>query len=169
VPRVTNTLFIACLKSYQLSEPTGSDQLYFSDEILSLYSFTEVYTTMLHIVAAAVFAAFNNSTAVPAYTSSNTYFLFILLYFLLVFCIDLLYLGFTIDRFRIMSQCDRFTVGRFTHFLKAKNVLRVNRGIALLFLGPRHSRWGGQSHAPAASTHGKELVPIVQEAGWTPG
>ena len=28
---------------------------------------------------------------------------------------------------------------------------------------------GGQPHAPAASTPGKEPVPIVQEAGWTPG
>ena len=28
---------------------------------------------------------------------------------------------------------------------------------------------GGQPHVPAASTHGKDLVPIVQEAGWAPG
>jgi len=28
---------------------------------------------------------------------------------------------------------------------------------------------GGQPHAPAASTPGKDHVPIVQEAGWTPG
>jgi hypothetical protein len=27
----------------------------------------------------------------------------------------------------------------------------------------------GQPHAPAAFTPGKELVPIVQEAGWAPG
>jgi len=27
---------------------------------------------------------------------------------------------------------------------------------------------GVQPHAPAASTPGKEPVPIVQEAGWTP-
>ena len=26
---------------------------------------------------------------------------------------------------------------------------------------------GGQHHAPAAFTHGKDPVPIVQEAGWT--
>jgi hypothetical protein len=33
----------------------------------------------------------------------------------------------------------------------------VSRGIALSFLGPRHSRWGGgQPHAPAASTSGKD-------------
>jgi len=29
--------------------------------------------------------------------------------------------------------------------------------------------WGGQQHAPAASTPGKGPVPILQEAGWTPG
>jgi len=28
---------------------------------------------------------------------------------------------------------------------------------------------GGQPHAPAASTPGKDPVPIVQEAGWAPG
>ena len=28
---------------------------------------------------------------------------------------------------------------------------------------------GGQGHAPAAFTPGKDLVPIVQEAGWAPG
>jgi len=28
---------------------------------------------------------------------------------------------------------------------------------------------GGQRHAPAAFTPGKDLVPIVQEAGWVPG
>jgi len=28
---------------------------------------------------------------------------------------------------------------------------------------------GVQSHAPAASTSGKDPVPIVQEAGWAPG
>jgi hypothetical protein len=28
---------------------------------------------------------------------------------------------------------------------------------------------GGQRHAPAAFTPGKEPVPIVQEAGWVPG
>jgi hypothetical protein len=30
-------------------------------------------------------------------------------------------------------------------------------------------RVGGQRHAPAAFTPGKEPVPIVQEAGWAPG
>jgi len=28
---------------------------------------------------------------------------------------------------------------------------------------------GGKPHAPAASTPGKDPVPIVQEAGWAPG
>ena len=28
---------------------------------------------------------------------------------------------------------------------------------------------GGQPHAPAASTPGKDPVPIVQEAGWASG
>ena len=28
--------------------------------------------------------------------------------------------------------------------------------------------WGIHSHAPAASTPGKDLLPIVQEAGWAP-
>ena len=28
---------------------------------------------------------------------------------------------------------------------------------------------GGQPHAPAASTPGKDRVPIVQKAGWAPG
>jgi hypothetical protein len=28
---------------------------------------------------------------------------------------------------------------------------------------------GGQWHAPAAFTPGKDPVPIVQEAGWAPG
>jgi len=28
---------------------------------------------------------------------------------------------------------------------------------------------GGQAHAPATSTPGKDPVPILQEAGWTPG
>jgi hypothetical protein len=45
----------------------------------------------------------------------------------------------------------------------------VSRDIALLFLGPRHTRraGGGQSHSPAASTPGKDPVPILQEAVWT--
>ena len=47
---------------------------------------------------------------------------------------------------------------------------RVGRVIALLF----HDRGTrrpvrGQHHAPAALSHGKEPVPILQEAGWAPG
>ena len=44
----------------------------------------------------------------------------------------------------------------------------VSRGIALLFLGPRHYM-GRQPHSPAAPTPKKYPIPIVQEAGWTPG
>jgi len=29
--------------------------------------------------------------------------------------------------------------------------------------------WGCELHTPAASTPGKDPVPIVQEAGWAPG
>jgi len=47
----------------------------------------------------------------------------------------------------------------------------MSKGIALVFLGRRHSRWGvgGQPHASAASTPGKDPVPMVREAGWAPG
>ena len=46
----------------------------------------------------------------------------------------------------------------------------VSRGIALLFSRTFGTRWGGgQPHAPVASTSGKDLVPIVQDAGWAPG
>ena len=47
----------------------------------------------------------------------------------------------------------------------------MSRGIALLFsrtFGTRRG-WGIQPQAPAASTTGKDPVPIVQEAGWAPG
>jgi len=46
----------------------------------------------------------------------------------------------------------------------------VSRGIAIRFPGPSVLDGGGcQPHAPAASTHRKDPVPIVQEAGWAPG
>ena len=46
----------------------------------------------------------------------------------------------------------------------------MSRGIALLFIGPSAlDGVGGQPQAPAASTPGKDPVPIVQEAGWAPG
>jgi hypothetical protein len=58
---------------------------------------------------------------------------------------------------------------RFNSFLIGlEGLLEESSGIALLsFCAPRH--WmvvGGQHHAPAAFTPGKEPVPIVQEAGW---
>ena len=47
----------------------------------------------------------------------------------------------------------------------------MSRGIALLFSGTfgSGSGWDVQPHASAASTPGKDPVPIVQEAGWAPG
>ena len=58
----------------------------------------------------------------------------------------------------------------FHHFYGPRRPLRTSRGIALLFLGPRHQIGvGGQPHAPTASTSGKYPVPVVQEAGWAPG
>ena len=46
----------------------------------------------------------------------------------------------------------------------------MSTGVALLFSRTFGTRWGGgQPHAPAASTPGKDPVPIVQEAGWAPG
>ena len=59
---------------------------------------------------------------------------------------------------------------RFSPFLWATKALRMSRDIALLFLGPRDSRWGwGQTHIPAAYTPEKDPVHILQEAGWTSG
>ena len=44
-----------------------------------------------------------------------------------------------------------------------------SRGIALLFL-KLGARWGGWSAPrPGRFTPRKDLVPIVQEAGWAPG
>jgi len=63
-------------------------------------------------------------------------------------------------------------VGRFSPFLQAAQALRVSRGIALFcFLGPSAlgGGVGGQPHAPAASTPGKDPVPNAQEAGCVPG
>ena len=47
---------------------------------------------------------------------------------------------------------------------------RVGRSIAVFFSRTFVTRWreGGQPHAPAASTPGKDPIPIVQEAGWAP-
>ena len=60
-------------------------------------------------------------------------------------------------------------VGRYHSFLQGMQALKVSRSTALLFLGPWHQMGvGGQPHALAASTPGKNPVPIVQEAGWAP-
>jgi len=57
-------------------------------------------------------------------------------------------------------------VGRFHPFIQGTQAIRMSRGIALLFLGPWHTRWwwGGQLHAPAASTPGKIPLQILQRA-----
>ena len=69
-----------------------------------------------------------------------------------------------------MTDVSKEQVGRFLPFLQATKALRVSRGIALLFLGLRHTRrGGGQPHTPAAFTPGKNPLPIVQETGWVPG
>ena len=62
-------------------------------------------------------------------------------------------------------------LGRFSPFYRPQRPSRLSRGIALLFLRPRHSRcgWGVQPQAPATSTLRKDPVSIVQEAGWAPG
>ena len=61
-------------------------------------------------------------------------------------------------------------IGKLAFFLQATKALRESRGTALLF--SRTSALDGvvgQPHAPAASTPGKDPVPILQEAEWTPG
>ena len=47
----------------------------------------------------------------------------------------------------------------------------MSRGIALLFSRTFGTSWGwgDQPHAPATSTPRKDLLPIVQEAGWALG
>ena len=58
----------------------------------------------------------------------------------------------------------------FRPFCRPTKALRVSRCIALLFLGPRHQMTGGgRPHAPSTSTPGKDPVPILLEAGWSPG
>ena len=48
--------------------------------------------------------------------------------------------------------------------------LRVSTGIALLFLGSRHLRWGGGPvPRPGRLYPWKDAVSILQEAGWAPG
>ena len=61
-----------------------------------------------------------------------------------------------------LVQVLRICTGRTTH--------RGRRGIALLFLDHGTRRWWGVSVTPRALfTPGKDPVPLVQEAGWTPG
>ena len=44
----------------------------------------------------------------------------------------------------------------------------VSRVVALLFLGPRHSTWGGgQPHVPAVSTPEKTQYPLYRRLGGT--
>jgi len=60
-----------------------------------------------------------------------------------------------------LVQALRLCTGRTAH--------RGSRGIALPIHDQGTKRWWGQRHAPAALYPGKELVIIVQEAGWAPG
>jgi hypothetical protein len=63
-------------------------------------------------------------------------------------------------------------VGRFYPFLQATKAFRESRGIALLCfyldLGTRRG-WGVSVTPWPLSNPRKNLVPIVQEAGWAPG
>jgi hypothetical protein len=60
--------------------------------------------------------------------------------------------------------------GRFHPFIQTTKALRESSGIALLFLDLGTRRGSGVSVTPQPlSTPGKDPVPIVQEAGWTPG
>jgi len=62
-------------------------------------------------------------------------------------------------------------LGRFSPFSWATKALGVSRGIAVLFLGPRHSRWGEGfiiTPQPCFSPR-KDPVPIVQEPEWAAG
>ena len=60
--------------------------------------------------------------------------------------------------------------GRFSHFYRPRRPLGWVEVQLYSFqdLGTPDGG-GGQPHAPTASTTGKDLVPIVQEAAWTPG
>ena len=57
---------------------------------------------------------------------------------------------------------------KITSYYSPRRPLRENRCIALLFFVNPGTRWevGGQHHAPAAFTPGKDPLPIAQEAGW---
>ena len=72
--------------------------------------------------------------------------------------------------FQVFISCGGqiIKVGRFHPFYRSRRLLRVSRGIALLFLGTRHLVWGSASR-PGRFYPGKDPIPIVQEAGWAPG
>jgi len=61
-----------------------------------------------------------------------------------------------------LVQALRLCTGRTAH--------RGSGGVALLFHDHGTRRWWGVSVTPRPLfTHGKDTVPIVQEAGWAPG
>ena len=57
-------------------------------------------------------------------------------------------------------------VGRFSPFLYATKALRVSRGTAVLFLGPRHSRWGGWSAPRPGRLYPRERPGTHCTGGW---
>ena len=71
----------------------------------------------------------------------------------------------------IFSVRRLFVSYRFSHFLEAMQVFRVSRGIAILFLGPRYSRWGwGVSSTPLPPLPpGKTRYPFYRRLGGPQG
>jgi hypothetical protein len=63
----------------------------------------------------------------------------------------------------------------FHPFYRTRVALRVSRSVVLLFLGPRHSRWGcgGQPHAPTQidviEINGKSVALQVRRTHRVPG
>jgi len=59
----------------------------------------------------------------------------------------------------------------FSHFLQAKKALRVSRGIALLFLGPRYTRfgWGVSPTLRPPLLPGKTRQPLYRRLGGSQG
>ena len=70
----------------------------------------------------------------------------------------------------IAKHQDIWQVG-FHPFYRPRRPLGCVEAQLYSFLGRSALRWGwgGQPHTPAASTPGKDPVPIVQEAGWASG
>ena len=57
-------------------------------------------------------------------------------------------------------------IGRFSPFLQAMKSLRVSRGIALIFLGPRHQMGWGVSPTPRPTLPpGKTRYPLYRRLG----